>query len=79
MTILLSVIRKAKLKITLIIIIFIRVNYHQHYYIIILSRYKSCFVLLLLFFARNLKIIFLYYLLCLFSILPNNSLAFFFN
>ena len=79
MTILLSVIRKAKLTITLIIIIFIRVNYHQHYYIIILSRYISCFVLLLLFFARNLKIIFPYYLLCLFSILPNNSLAFFFN
>ena len=78
MTILLSVIRKAKLTITLIIIIFIRVNYHQHY-IIILSRYISCFVLLLLFLARNLKIIFPYYLLCLFSILPNNSLAFFFN
>lgn len=55
MTILLSVIRKAKLKITLIIIIFIRVNNHRHYYIIILSRYISCFVLLLLFFCAQFE------------------------
>ena len=55
MTMLLSVIRKAKLKITLIIIIFIRVNYHQHYYIIISSRYKSCFVLLLFFFCAQFE------------------------
>lgn len=56
MIILLSVIKKAKLKITLIIIIFIHGYYHQHYCIIILSCYISCCVLLLLVFARNLNI-----------------------